>query len=139
MEEGKPNGVLTAEDLLAARRRRVETSLGVIVVRSLGFAQLAGMLGQLMDVASLGEAAGALKDGGRPDDIQRVLADPKVANVLPMIERVIAAGCIEPRFGDDPTAGIVVADLPLADQFLLFTAILDLSGHTKKAGEDIRP
>ena len=140
MQEESAKQPLTGAGLLAARRRSVETSLGVVQVRALGFAQLAGMLGQLLDVSSLGQAARALQGNtGEPDQVQRVLTDPKVATVLPMIERVVAAGCIEPKFGDDPSAGAVVADLPIEDQFLLFTEILELSGHSKKAGEDIRP
>jgi len=136
----KANGPLTSAGLLAARRRNVETSLGFVQVRALGFAQLAGMLGQLLDVSSLSQAARALQGNtGDTDQVQRVLTDPKVATVLPMIERVVAAGCIEPKFGDDPSAGAVVADLPIEDQFLLFTDIFDLSGHPKTAGDGIRP
>jgi len=139
MQEEKA-GLLTAESIVAARRRRVETSLGGVMVRGIGLAHLGRMLGQLLDVSSLGQAAKALGGGDAAGvGTREFLNDPKIEAAFPLIEKVVAVGCIDPQFGDDPAKGPVVADLPLEDQFLLFTAILEVSGYSKQAGESVRP
>jgi hypothetical protein len=139
MQEGK-SGLLTADSIVATRRRRVETSMGGVLVRALGLSHLGRLVGQLLDVSSLGEAARALTGGDLAGEgIRELVSNPKIAEVFPLIEKVVAAGCVEPKFGDDPAAGPVVADLPLEDQFRLFNEILQLSGYSKEAGESIRP
>jgi hypothetical protein len=137
MEEQSATAVLTEDAILGARRRRVDTSLGAaLVVRALSFRTLVKLLGQLLDVAALGDAAKAAKG---PEDLVELIKGEKANDMLEAIEKVVAAGCVTPKFGDDPAAGPVVADLPIPDQMAAFTAILDLSGYTKKAGAEIRP
>jgi len=127
------NGNLTAASILATRRRRVETSLGgTITVRGLGFSELSELSGMLVDVSTLAEE---VKDQ-KPE---KLASSPKGRGLLAAIEPIVRAGCVEPAFGTDPTLGPVVADLPLGDQMAAFGAILELSGHSKKAGEEIRP
>jgi hypothetical protein len=133
-------GLLTGEEVIGARRRRVEISLGTVLVRSLGFRGLTGMLGQLMDVASLSEDARELQASGSDAQAKKdFVTGEKMQERLPVIEKVVAAGCVQPRFGEDPAAGPVVSDLPIDDLFTIFNAIVELSGFTKQSGDSVRP
>lgn len=127
------NGNLTAASILATRRRRVETSIGgAITVRGLSFSEISELSGVLVDVSRLADEVKEQKP-------EALITTPGGRGLLSAIEKIVKAGCVEPVFGSDPAAGPIVADLPLSDQMAAFSAILDLSGHTKKAAEEIRP
>ena len=126
------NNFLTREGLLAQRRRRVPTSLGQDVhVRALGYADLASMMGVLLDVASLGDEAKK-----QPAELVK---SPKGAALLAAIEKIVIAACVEPVFGTDPKLGLVPSDLPLGDQLEVFTAVMQLSGYSAAVAQQVRP
>lgn len=127
------NGLLSAEALLSARRKRVVTSLGVVEVRALGYAELATLRGGLLDLAALLKKAKAVKEA----DLESL--GPGDLAALANIEKVIVAGCVQPKFGFDATLGPVPADLPPPDQFAVFNAICELAGYSKEAAEKLRP
>jgi hypothetical protein len=129
----KNGGGAVREQLLAARRRKIATTLGFEVqVRALGYADLSALMGVLLDVSTLGEEA-------KKTSAEDLVKTPKGVAVLASVEKVLIAGCVEPKLGSDPAAGPVPADLPIPDQLAIFTAILELSGYSKEAGAAVRP
>lgn len=128
------NGHLAPSALMASARREVQTSLGIVVVRRIGYAALAQVRGQLLDLQSL--------ISSKPDeeiDSVEFLKRPEAGKTLDSIESIIRLAVMSPALGTDPAVGPVAADFPIADQLLIFSEALALSGFTRRAAEEVRP
>ena len=128
------NGQLAPSALVASARREVKTSLGTVLVRRIGYAALAQVRGQLMDLQSLI----GTKTESEIDSVE-FLKRPEAGKALESIESIVRLAVLSPALGTDPTVGPVAADFPIADQLLIFSEALDLSGFTRKAAEEVRP
>lgn len=133
------NGFVTREQLLARGRREVETTLGKVRVRALGYADISTAMGALLDVATMGDKGVEASPEERLKSFTETLKGPKGAPILGSVEKVILKGCVEPQLAADAKDGPAPSDFPLEDQMAIFTAICELSGYSKKDGEQVRP
>lgn len=123
------------ERMLALRREKIQTSIGVEhTVRGLSFAELSELYGNLLDVSTLLDVVNKAKAKGGGFSLEA-----KDIAAMSKMEPVIVAGCLEPKYGSDPAADLVVADLPPIDRLAVFAAICKKSGFSKEAAEQIRP
>jgi hypothetical protein len=73
----------------------------------------------------------------RADPASRTAEDVAKSELL--IHRIIAASVMEPHLSLDPAEGPTPGDIGYQDQLLLFQAILEHSGFTKKAADEVLP
>lgn len=120
--------------LLARGRREVQTEVGTVIVRRVPMSVLAKSRGQVLDVQNL------LKD--RPEgemDSPAFLASPQAQAMLDGTARIICAGVLEPKLFLDPKDGPTPLDFSPQDEAAILSAILELSGWTRAAAEEVRP
>ena len=128
------DGTLAAAVLKARGTKVVELPDGTRVkIARLSPARLMAATGGLLDLASLSKEN--LTRDGDPANVGRS------ERALVAIERIVQAGVTEPLLALERTAEgpPVAADFSLDEQFIIFGAILELSGYTKEAGAAIRP
>lgn len=125
------NGILRAEDLLAEARVRVEISGGrKVLVQRVSRVSIAVAIGGIPDVASL-----AIEKNEKQSRITPAQADQAVK----AIDRILIAGVLEPKLYPDPEKGPTPSDFLEADRMTIYRAIMDHSGWTRAAGEEVAP
>lgn len=131
-EKAESNGLLTAEGLIAGRRKLVETSRGKVQIRKLSLREVFVIKGSIVDVAGL---------AATEEEVEKMVrrADSKSANVMEAVVGMLRAGVVEPKLHDDPRDGPTADDFGFDDQMKLATDIMAFSGFSKEAGKDVRP
>ena len=128
------NGYVTAAAVQAAGQKDVETSLGKVLVGRLPYPLFVQIRGKLMDLQSL------VREGGSERlESAEFLASPEAQKALEVVEPVLCAAVLQPKLQPDPLVGPAPRSFSIADQLVLFAAVMELTHYTRQAAEEVRP
>jgi len=125
-------GVLTAEDLQEQSRRSVQVESGhTVVIARIGLGPIMEVTKGIPDLASIGQKVAKGNISGDAGELTARL-----------MESVLLHGVVVPRLqkqrNPDGT-GCLPSDFTRNDRQKLFVEILQLSGFTQEAADEVRP
>lgn len=126
----------TAAEILSRSRRVVvgKQSGYRYLVRRLSEFEAVGVLGRIPDLQAFAERA--LRVSQQPSAEDAAAVAEHSASIIAVFERVVKAALLEPKLGD---GGLLISDIPVADLADIFTSVMEMTGYSEKAAEEIRP
>ena len=123
------NSYINAERPLGQSIKDVETSLGVVRIRRVGFSDFMQAFGHAPDLSALLKGV----------DDTKVGTGPQGEALARGVRAILLAGLEEPKLCAERSEGATPSDFPWPDQLTLMTEIVKHSGFTKEAAEEVRP